>query len=94
MDKVVHACVFAAATWSVIWAGAPRGRTVVAMAAYAPLSELIQHYLLPDRSGEVADIAANLFGVGVGAALAAVTGRRAAQTTAPGADSGQSPTQG
>lgn len=67
VDKVVHFGVFAAATAAVIWAGGGTRRTTVIMAVYAPLSEVIQAAAYPQRSGEVADVVADLLGVAAGA---------------------------
>lgn len=67
VDKVVHFGVFAAATAAVIWAGGSTRGTTAVMAAYAPLSEVIQAGAYPQRSGEIADVVADLLGVAAGA---------------------------
>ena len=65
-DKVVHGIVFAL---PVLLAGAarlPRWRWLaVALAVHAPVSELIQHTVLPHRSGDPLDVLADLVGVGL-----------------------------
>lgn len=89
IDKVVHFGVFAAATAAVIWAGGGTRPTVAIMAAYAPVSEIIQAWAYPQRSGEIADVIADLLGVAAGAWIGvrarSADGRGApAPTVAPG----------
>lgn len=69
VDKIVHVVVFALPTVALARAGVPRGWAVGLMALHAPVSEVIQHHLLSDRSGELGDIVADLVGVGIGAAI-------------------------
>lgn len=77
-DKVVHLLAFAAPTfavglaWRRVWAPA------LVFAVHAPVSELIQHFLLPHRSGDVWDAVFDLLGVclGVVALLLVVSRRR------------------
>ena len=75
-DKAVHVLLFAA---PVLAAAAVlrrwRGPAVV-LAVHAPLSEWIQHALLPHRSGDPLDVAADIAGVALGAALARWWGSR------------------
>lgn len=70
-DKVVHALIFGA---PVLVAAMAKGRSwllvAVGCAAHAPVSEVIQHALLPTRSGDVWDLAADL--VGIALAMAGV----------------------
>lgn len=65
-DKVVHAVVFAL---PVLVAGIGRRSwwPVVAVlgAVHAPMSEVIQHALLPQRSGDPWDVVADLVGLGL-----------------------------
>lgn len=67
-DKVFHALGFAVpASLAVLlvrhwW-------PIVAFAANAVLSEVVQHYLLPHRQGDVLDVAADLAGLLVAVAL-------------------------
>ncbi len=82
VDKAVHLSVFALATAALAWAGVPRWLAVSAMALHAPLSEVVQDRLLPGRSGEPADIAADLLGVALGAWLVRP---RAGRQDGPGA---------
>lgn len=74
-DKVVHLAVFAVPTWLV---GRVTRRVVLTVAIFlvhAPVSELVQHHLLPARTGDVWDVLLDVVGVAVGAALLMV-GRR------------------
>lgn len=68
-DKVVHAAAFALPTYALIRAGVPRVPVVGAMLVQAVGSELLQRTALPDRSGDVGDVLADLVGIGLGLAL-------------------------
>ena len=46
----------------------------VVFAVHAPLSEVIQHVVLPGRSGDVWDAVVDLAGVGLGAAVLGLVG--------------------
>ncbi|WP_338748234.1 VanZ family protein [Janibacter alittae] len=63
-DKVVHVLVFAA---PVLVAGLARrgwwSLLAVAGALHAPVSEVVQHLVLPGRSGDLRDVVADLIGV-------------------------------
>ena len=74
-DKVVHPLVFAVPTYGVGRALGSVRIAVVLFAIHAPVSELVQHFLLPGRSGDVWDAVLDLVGVGLGA-LALVVGAR------------------
>lgn len=74
-DKVVHLLVFAAPTWLVGWATRRAALSAAVFLVHAPVSELVQHYLLPARTGDVWDVVLDVVGVSVGAALL-VVGRR------------------
>ena len=76
LDKVAHVAAFALPTAALILAGAPRGWVIGLMAVHAPLSELLQHLLLADRSGDPWDVLADLAGVALGAWWAARAGVR------------------
>ncbi len=74
-DKVVHVLLFGVPTALALLARA-RPRLVVALLAlHAPVSELLQHYVLPHRSGDVWDAVADLSGVVLGVTVV-VVGRR------------------
>jgi hypothetical protein len=74
-DKVVHLLVFAIPTYAVGRALGSVRTAVVAFALHAPASELVQHFLLPGRSGDGWDALLDLAGVGLGWA-ALVVGTR------------------
>ena len=76
LDKVVHVLSFAFVMWSGARAGFPIRWLVAVLAVHAVTSELIQHALLPGRSGDPADVLADLTGVaGVVLALGAASWR-------------------
>lgn len=66
VDKIIHGSLFAAVAASAGWLFRPRWRVLALVAAYAPFSELVQWTLLPGRSGDWHDIAADLTGTAVG----------------------------
>jgi VanZ family protein len=76
-DKVVHATLFAllAATARWRWGTAPA--VLVAVLAYAGVSELVQWVLLPHRSGDVRDLVADSAGATLGWLLARHLNERA-----------------
>lgn len=71
-DKVMHLFLFAAPTVTGLLAGLRPAHVVLSLAAHAPLSELLQHAVLPNRSGDVADALADVLGVALGVALVVV----------------------
>jgi len=71
-DKVVHVLLFAAPTVAGLLTGIRPALLVAVVAAHAPVSELVQHYLLPDRSGDLWDAVADLGGVVLGVTLVVV----------------------
>jgi VanZ family protein len=66
LDLVGHAASFAALTFTGLLAGVPRRLLVALVAANAIASELIQHLLLPRRTGDVTDLAADAVGIVLG----------------------------
>ena len=74
-DTVVHLLVFAVPTYAVGRALGSVRTAVVVFAIHAPVSELVQHFLLPGRSGDVWDAVLDLVGVAVGATVLVVRGR-------------------
>ncbi|GAA2742716.1 hypothetical protein GCM10009868_13740 [Terrabacter aerolatus] len=74
-DKVVHLLVFAAPTYAVGRALGSVWPSVLAFAVHAPVSELVQHHLLPGRSGDVWDAVVDLVAVALGAGALVVRGR-------------------
>lgn len=75
-DKVVHVLVFAVPTYVVGAALRSVGLAVVIFLVHAPVSELIQHFLLPGRSGDVWDAVVDVIGVALAAGLLLVRARR------------------
>jgi hypothetical protein len=66
LDKAVHVLVFAAVALTGLRSGLPARWLGAALAAHAGASELVQHWLLPGRSGDPADVLADLLGVLLG----------------------------
>lgn len=67
VDKVVHVLVFALVVATGRWAGLPAWVLIPSVAAHAPISEIVQSLWLPNRSGDLWDVVADLTGVGLGA---------------------------
>ena len=65
-DKVVHVLLFLLPTVAGLLAGVRPAYVVGLLALHAPVSELVQHYLLPNRSGDPWDAVADLSGVVLG----------------------------
>jgi len=65
-DKVAHLLLFLAPTVAGLLAGVRPAYLVALLALHAPVSELLQHYLLPHRSGDAWDAVADLSGVVLG----------------------------
>ena len=68
-DKVVHVLLFALPAAAGLLAGLRPAYLLVPLALHAPLSEALQHFVLPNRSGDVWDAVADLSGVVVGATV-------------------------
>lgn len=66
MDKVVHVFVFAAPAMAALLAGISAPWAIGILAVHAPLSELIQHFALSHRSGDMSDVLADFVGVALG----------------------------
>ncbi len=77
-DKLVHAGVFALPVLLGLLARVPLLPVVALMAAHAPVSELVQATLLPERAGDPWDVVADLVGVGLGVLAATLVRRRGA----------------
>jgi VanZ family protein len=76
LDKAVHLVSFAFVAWTGARAGIAIRALVAVLTVHAIASELIQHALLPGRSGDPADVLADLAGVaGVALALGAASWR-------------------
>ncbi|MFV0407228.1 MAG: VanZ family protein [Propioniciclava sp.] len=65
LDKVVHVVLFATTTWAVAWAFGLRW-AVAAMVLQLSASELAQGALLPGRTADPWDAAADALGIAVG----------------------------
>lgn len=71
-DKAVHVLLFLVPTVTGLLAGLRPAYVVALLALHAPVSEALQHFVLPDRSGDVWDAVADLAGVVLGVTLAVV----------------------
>jgi peptidoglycan/LPS O-acetylase OafA/YrhL len=79
LDKVVHILIFGAPALAALLGGVRRPRRRWALgilALHAPVSELIQHFALPRRSGDVLDAVADLAGIALAATVYVVWSRR------------------
>lgn len=74
-DKVVHVATFASVALAGLRAGLAARWWVPVVAGHAVVSELVQHWLLPHRTGDPADVVADLVGVAVGVLAARLLGR-------------------
>jgi hypothetical protein len=66
LDKVIHVIIFAAPALAALMAGVRARWALGILAVHAPVSELIQHLVLPHRGGDVLDVMADLTGVLLG----------------------------
>ena len=80
-DKVAHLAVFAAVTLTALRAGIAPAPVLGLGVVHAVLSEVIQHALLPGRSGDPADAVADVLGVLAGVVLARALDRQRRATT-------------
>jgi len=69
-DKIVHAAVFGAVTLAALRAGLSPAVVLTFGVVHAGVSELLQHTVLPARSGDAFDVLADLAGVTLGALAA------------------------
>ena len=76
LDKVVHVLIFAAPVLAALLAGLSAPWVIGILAVHAPVSELIQHFALPHRTGDVWDMTADLAGVALGSLAFLVWKRR------------------
>ena len=67
LDKVIHVAIFAAPALAALMVGIRARWALGILAVHAPVSELIQHFVLPHREGDVLDVLADLSGVLLGA---------------------------
>ncbi|GEK79045.1 hypothetical protein ABA31_03960 [Agrococcus baldri] len=83
LDKLVHAGVFLAPALAGVLAGIRPAWLGAALVAHAVASELVQQWLLPERSGDVWDAVADVVGVALGIALGLLVRRGATRRQAP-----------
>jgi len=75
-DKVIHLSIFAAPALAALIVGIRARWALGILAVHAPISELIQHFALPHRSGDAFDAIADLSGVLLGGLAYLVWKRR------------------
>jgi VanZ family protein len=76
IDKVAHCFLFAAVAFTGLKVGLPARWLLGALVANAVVSELVQHWVLPQRDGDPLDALADLAGVALGAWLGSRFTRR------------------
>lgn len=76
LDKVIHALIFAAPALAALRAGMRARWALGILAVHAPISELIQKYVLSHREGDVLDVVADLGGIVLGGLAYLVWKRR------------------
>lgn len=75
LDKAIHVAVFALPVLLAVLLGGSAW-WALPFAVHAPVSEAVQHALVPLRTGDPWDLAADLAGVALGTAAAVWAGRR------------------
>jgi len=83
LDKVVHLTLFAVVTWLGLRCGLPARWVVALMLGQAAVSELVQHFWLPQRGGDWWDFAADVTGIAVGFVLSRDRSHRAERWEIP-----------
>lgn len=76
LDKVAHVGMFALPAFLGVLARVRPWLVSVLLLVHAPVSEVIQHTLLPERAGDPADLLADLIGITLGLWLGLWTLRR------------------
>ncbi|WP_350278193.1 VanZ family protein [Kribbella sp. HUAS MG21] len=76
VDKLAHCFLFAAVAFTGWKVGVPVWWLLGALVANAVVSELVQHWVLPQRDGDPFDALADLAGVALGAWLGSRVVRR------------------
>jgi VanZ family protein len=69
VDKIAHCFLFASVAFLGLKVGIPARWLLAVLVANAIVSEFVQHYLLPQRDGDVFDALADVAGVALGAWL-------------------------
>ena len=75
-DKVIHVFIFAAPALAALMVGIRARWALGILVVHAPVSELIQHFVLAQRDGDVFDVLADLGGIVLGALAYVVWTRR------------------
>lgn len=90
LDKVTHAAMFLAPALLGLLAGIRPVVLAPLLVAHAVVSEIVQHLVLEERSGDPWDAVADIVGVAIGLALGSALLQRARDRRAEGrgADSG------
>src|SRR5699024_3953830 len=83
-DKLGHVAVFAAVALTGMLAHVPARVLVPVLLGHAVVSELVQHALLPNRTGDPADVVADAVGVLLGWGVAWALTRRRREAQRPG----------
>lgn len=100
IDKVVHVATFASVALAGLRAGLAARWWLPVVAMHAGVSELVQHWLLPHRSGDPFDVVADLAGLGLGVAADVVAARLLGRASwsgdrpGPGSDADRTPAGG
>ncbi|TCN44492.1 hypothetical protein EV644_101372 [Kribbella orskensis] len=68
-DKLAHLLLFGSVAYLGLRVGVPARWLLPVLAANSVVSELVQHFLLPQRSGDPLDTVADLCGLALGAWL-------------------------
>jgi hypothetical protein len=76
LDKVIHVSIFAMPALAALMVGIRARWALGILAVHAPVSELIQHFVLPHRSGDAFDVLADIGGVLLGGCAYVVRSRR------------------
>ena len=76
LDEVIHVLIFAAPALAALMVGMRARWALGILAVHAPISELIQHFVLAHRDGDVFDVMADLGGVVLGGLAYVVWSRR------------------
>ncbi|MDN5726802.1 MAG: VanZ family protein [Propionibacteriales bacterium] len=87
LDKIAHALMFAAPVLLLLLAGCRRRWVLPVFIGHAAISELVQHFFLPNRSGDPYDLLADLLGIGVAVLLTRLVTRRGFTRPTPDAES-------
>lgn len=64
-DKVIHAITFGLLALGLWWRQVGWKQILVSLIGYAVASEVIQHFWIPGREGDVLDVLADTTGVGL-----------------------------